>query len=1207
MNKFNNNYYNILNEGTPAPSSTEPPTGSATPNTDLHSEAFNNSMVKMLIQKRKADNIAVDIILPSAFNAPIRFPAAPLDLRNLLKSEKFLEQFVNGHGMMADPVSTYNHAEDIAKLCFEHANKFVSSLKKQTQKEFGGEKGKLSRNKNEIDLERHENESIYYFNGKEYNFLNESVTSSGVTVGKCISKIGFCTLGFLSGAAAGATSLLLTCYLGGEAAGAAFAQVSHDRPFGDTNDNDIINSNLITKQEVSDESWHGDNVIEAVQSYVIQLADHVDELMGYMNSELPADKHIKSKILKYFSADDDQIKDFLEKNIGIIKEIRKANQETEAERDNRDLKKLKKKLEFTSTLTSAICKEQSTENQQVLIKILEYINGNSINDSLSNKLYPIIDLIENDNINGAIEKAKTTLNIIRKNESYQYNYNSVLNEDNGSVNERPKIDGTKLYNLYLSEFSDMIQGMWPKSFKDSDNIKEAKAAMDKLQTRIDTEIKEKIPIICRTTNDDKSTTLSSRIRGFFSKHPIQEKSLLSIWEQHSTELDMRKSNRLKQMTNFADRTRVLGWYGYILKNIVPEVFARILTYRHILVFLKQQNIYTYTPEMYKKDEDEIKRNLDVYMAEPINMLLMYFVLFSHYWTNNNEPFIKANQNGGYIIDNNVQLTYFSFLLINCTSGFEANGMRSIAPASVYLFKEIYDKHITDAEEFVKIFISYCSVNGNDKVKQWLTKILDGRLNNEDNVIDKYFKNTKLLEEVKDKVDKTYKEIKNTIKNAGEINNNEISYTYYILTKVGKKTFVDNIRTNFDKLKTIVSKYKDELSNNEKIDIKNEIKAIIDSSNEFKYNTINKDDIEIEDFEIIFNPLYDTDKWAYIYTIFDTLEEIREIEGTGLGSGTDKDSINAICDVTLSYVKILTSKILTIGEDISSESLLLEQLRDAYQALDSNDKDGLNTFAKCVYLNSDNPLENEDKYNTAAKSLEDKQYKKAIDKIKDYIEHPTMGYQLPTSPDNGVNDKIKVLIDLLDSDNTGKIVDISKFKSNTIAILFKIITDSMTTATEFTKELLAEKLKDSTFYDDKTPARFFDYIYNNYQEAKNGIEEIEKLGSNATDEQKSLGETLKKFLSTLPKQLIKDYNNKVADEFKININFWTLCHMLTKSSDPDAFCGNINSVKFDGQPLSVIEKANPNKKYEIACKLIDNLKTAIEKNTLWQKYCETLNA
>ena len=205
MMNIKDNYY-ILNE--------DDTNSKVTSNNEELMQAFEHSMRETFLQSKKRDNIAVDISLPTSFNAPIRFPKAPIDLRNLLKPEKFKARFVNGHDMMADPVSTYNNATDIAKNYFEKANEFVSALNKQKESKFGNDKGKLDRGNSKnygIDKESSTSESLYYFNNDAYNFLNEDIASGvsvgaavGSAVGKVASTIGFGTL------SAGATFMATT-------------------------------------------------------------------------------------------------------------------------------------------------------------------------------------------------------------------------------------------------------------------------------------------------------------------------------------------------------------------------------------------------------------------------------------------------------------------------------------------------------------------------------------------------------------------------------------------------------------------------------------------------------------------------------------------------------------------------------------------------------------------------------------------------------------------------------------------------------------------------------------------------------------------------------------------------------------------------------------------------------------------------------------
>lgn len=126
-----------------------------------------------------------------------------------------------------------------------------------------------------------------------------------------------------------------------------------------------------------------------------------------------------------------------------------------------------------------------------------------------------------------------------------------------------------------------------------ESVTQAKAHMEELIKNADTEITTKINQICRIANSGDNSGLTDKIKGWLSKHPIKAASLTGVWGEHKNELMERMNARLKQMTDYGDKTHVLGWTVDNIKNMTPRLLARLLTLRYILGVLKAQNFYTY--------------------------------------------------------------------------------------------------------------------------------------------------------------------------------------------------------------------------------------------------------------------------------------------------------------------------------------------------------------------------------------------------------------------------------------------------------------------------------------------------------------------------------------------------------------------------------------------------------------------------------------
>lgn len=1176
--------FNIINEGTPV-------AGGAAPDA-IRSEAFINSMHDTFIQAKKRDNIAIDISLPSTFSRPIRFPMAPIDLRNLLKPEKFADKFVNGNNMMADPVSTFNAASDIAKLCFEHANDFKESIEKQKELKFGDKKGKLNRG----DKNNFFKSEAYNFNSEAYNQLNEvdagtafSVgAGTGNFVGNVVKNIAYAELGFGATFVAKTALLGAACYTTGVIGGALFNNVKGTpNPGGTTNTQDVIKGNIKTETKDSDASWQGINVIDAVDAYLRELGTQTESIMGHINPSLKQD--FLQTIGNYINKDTKNLEEYIHNNSGIIRQIRDdADQRRQKSIESVNFK-ARDKADF-SDMMAKLNGIESVEDIKLYQKIIKVYNNN-VSSSESQKQNCNSELLQaasdgkwSDVV--AVTKRYPKYFTNNSSECIQNNYNNTLNEAVENI-ERPSIDGETIYNDYLIKFREFAREAWPNDLK-VNGIEKCRADMDKLKAGCDKEVKDKIQIVCRTMNDGSATTMTDKIKAFFSKHPLQSKYLENLWERHATELNMREENRLNQMQDFSDQTRIVGWFAYLVKNIMPEVFARIFTYRHILMILKQENIYTYTPALFEEDEKLWNDHKEELLTNINLMLLMYFKTMGGNWTNSGNTFIVQSENGGFNIDTTNIPAYLSFLIINCTrykgSTIGANGMKTIAPIARQFVDCIYKDNL-DATEFINDFI------GVIKDTPICEKIMNG-LGDDDDVLLK-FSDTKLLNEVKKTVDSTY-----LLLNGGSlvanIKNAEASYSNAILQKGGEE-FFNKIKSNLEKLKELKNSITERSTQEEILKVKKQIINLIGEN-----PTVNPEKIQRIDFEASFKKTTETDRWAYVYQVFNELK-INNC-AKGLRSGVDTESILGICEATKTYIDILNSGILTVGQNVNESTILLKQIQHAYSNLDTNNIETLRNLIKLLFDD-----EYIIKFNTDAKLLTPEKVAKIIEIIESSITAPDeklLAYnnykklypelvRLDSKRD-GVED-VKTLEQLLSTSNI-TVRDDKSFEnvlSAIRAIIEYAINDvqSNTYSFESLKELLNDKTFDAEFGE---PQKLFAYWYSNYYTA---MDEVKKL--RAVDPKDPLAAVLLScFEYVLPTELITifDVANK---DIKIDpsFNVWHMFKDLQSSKNPDVICNIILDFKLTGDLTKDFEAH----KYEIAIKLINSIKTIIDESTQWQKF------
>ena len=1170
------NYY-ILNEDTA-------PDGASN---ELR-QAFENSMRETFLQNKKRDNIAVDISLPTSFNKPIRFPAAPMDLRNLLKPKKFKEKFVNGNGMMADPVSTFNHATDVARQCFENANQFEKALSKEKEPKFGNDKGKLDRGHSKdfgIPKDASTSESLYYFNNDTYNFINEGAISTGATVGaavgKIVSKIAFATIS--AGASFIVTTLPLSlfCYSAGYFGELIAGNVKgRNYPMEITNTEEVIKSNLQTTTSESDASWQGENVIEAVDDYLIDIANDIDSIVGFLNPD--SDHKLVSEIESYINSNNTQVEEYLKNNSGLIKQIRQENDEYRRKQYERINAKNRDVAAFAQNMSRV--NGINTPNDIKIFSRLATIYNTAINKNTPEAQDIVAELdnaVDGKNWSDVLAVVKAHPKFFKSALEESINeeeYRHALNEGE-AVQERPSVDGNELYNNYLEKFRALAREEWPKKIQ---RIEECQTIMNKLQEDANTEIKDKIQIVCRMTNDGSNTT-SDKIKAFFSKHPMQAGALNTLWGRHSAELEIRKGNRLRQMQNFSDRTRIMGWFAYLFKNTMPEVLARMFTYRHVLMMLKAANVYTYTPESFKEDEKQWEEHKEEYMDNINLMLSMYFKTMGGNWTITGKTFIEASENGGYDINLSNFPSYLTFLIINCGnndgSSIGSASMNKLAPIVLNLIEFMY-KNSIDADHFVGYFIGIIQGDSDDVI----SKILNEKIKDLDQVINR-FSNTKLLNAVKETIDSTYNSL-----NGGQlvvnIKNTEASYANYILQKGGKELF-SKIKENLSKLKDIVKSVNEDTPVDELKSIKNQIKKLIGELPE-----VDDEELNLFDYESVFKKIHETDRWAYIYNMYEALNISTVTEY--LGAGIYEQSIKDICDTIITYVDILGSGILTVGMNIDEGSILLGKLRESYKNIE--DKESLNNFASLVY--SEEAII---QYNTEIENLDDKNIEKIIDLIQKSIKTPdndlleyndyktTYPELVKLNAEDGV-ENINTLNDLLNSEN-GKITNIENFVKVQNA-LAAIINYAIEKAGAFTAETLKEFLKNAGFDSlHGTPQQYIAYWYDNYRVANDYI--------NTAPDDDILSESLQQLvILDMPTILIKTFNvNNKEISLLENTEIWDLFRELISTSDPNGLCAAIENISFGGKTL----KEQDDKKYQIVTNLFAGIKNAIDSAQKWKEF------
>ena len=106
-------------------------------------------------------------------------------------------------------------------------------------------------------------------------------------------------------------------------------------------------------------------------------------------------------------------------------------------------------------------------------------------------------------------------------------------------------------------------------------------------------INSKIEQITKVQNGETSGTggLGQAAKVFLMGHPLEANNLREVWSRHLADLNGRMNKRLRQMQDAQNEERTLGWTKRFCKIVVPDLLARLLCYRYIILWKLCQKKY----------------------------------------------------------------------------------------------------------------------------------------------------------------------------------------------------------------------------------------------------------------------------------------------------------------------------------------------------------------------------------------------------------------------------------------------------------------------------------------------------------------------------------------------------------------------------------------------------------------------------------------
>lgn len=398
-------------------------------------------------------------------------------------------------------------------------------------------------------------------------------------------------------------------------------------------------STVIKAKEKSDEPKDNAETENTNESYSINegIFDHV--LHGFKNNK-ELDKETTDKF-----SNDSKGKSSKNKNVSVAinnylqaltGDIKTLLQISLPKSNKNKVSELMKKLSYyvrhTETEVSNYIKSQddflqkSKENElkkaQIEAKETKYlaqekmdaflkINQSSLSTDAKSSLLKKIMAANTSSKIEAILKSDKGISTGPLEDSIQYSYTSRLNE--GEDTPEPEFKKpeamvgeqtfTDYYNTIISDLQSFMEEIMSGDPEELADVQWAKKEMEELKAKASEEVNKRIDVICRTNGGQD---MSSKISAFLKKHPLRAEGLKRLWSQHEKDLDMRIKNRIDSMTSYQGG---LGYCNEVITKTIPQLYATLLTYKAILLYLEDANCYCATEhveETFKTPEEAVE-------------------------------------------------------------------------------------------------------------------------------------------------------------------------------------------------------------------------------------------------------------------------------------------------------------------------------------------------------------------------------------------------------------------------------------------------------------------------------------------------------------------------------------------------------------------------------------------------------------------------
>lgn len=673
--KFINNNIKNISEADVTKAPLESPT-SHSEQPKMASDMMEARGFSLYMAEQQRESMPVHIQMSDIFEDSVYIPKAPADINNLMKSfiTNKARKTKNIGGVMVDPVETYDQAEN---LCQKYFGKFFKSGIKLTK-----DTDQIKQNKRTVrESEEFDNDlyELFEIDKTQYNAyfpLNEAgLGVAGYTIGMGLGELGAAGLSFLGGVGAGIATTIgpsimaiaLSSTAVGMAGQALFGDVAGHGTSNDEVAAHISSPDKLMIQSAQPKPFQKGNIVKLLDDYISKILGSAKDILSALspnaskkfNEVITFSAGIKNANIK-------NIDEFINKNSKYLEEQRKLIEQFEKNK-LKDSERNAKDSEYFVTNLYKLAKnfDEHTKAKTIVAYYQKNISNFTIKSDLDDALKTSKNVIDIWNIYSKLKSENPQASAENASASFQYNYPSLNEEELSQKSTKQIIDVDDKYGQIKTELeqrmNQVIDELDPKAIV---GLEETKQEMQKLITAADNEIKHKIEIITKSPtgqNYGRESGLGTEVIKFLAAHPLEAETLQGIWSRHLGDLQTRMNTRIKQMTDFNNPNRTLGWIKTVLRDSFPDILARLLALRYAYDFLSREGMYNYNTEKTKQDIKLWKKFKKEYMASNRSKMILLIDEFCKEYTKTGESCLIASDQGLTYNKQN-PLVYGSFLL-----------------------------------------------------------------------------------------------------------------------------------------------------------------------------------------------------------------------------------------------------------------------------------------------------------------------------------------------------------------------------------------------------------------------------------------------------------------------------------------------------------------------------------------------------------------